>query len=107
MKNTRFLMKTITGQKNGEMQLPSQPSQLCVDPGLSHNVDADYRQLQLARQGFEEDICSAGQKPVCWSRIRECQQKPEEHPSDFLLDYLNKLQYLEEELNQKQKLINF
>ena len=33
-----------------------------VDPGWNHNVDADYRQLQLAREGLEEAIRLAGQK---------------------------------------------
>ena len=54
-----------------------------MDPGWNHNVDADYRQLQLAREGLEEAIRLAGQKTANWSKVRECQQQAEEHPSAF------------------------
>lgn len=56
-----------------------------MDPRWNHSVDADYRQLQLARQGLEGAVHLAGQKEKAnWSKIREWQQKPEEHISAFL-----------------------
>uniref|UniRef100_A0A8B9QMI9 CCHC-type domain-containing protein n=1 Tax=Apteryx owenii TaxID=8824 RepID=A0A8B9QMI9_APTOW len=55
-----------------------------VDTGWNYNVEADYWQLQLARQGLEEAVRLAGQKSVNWSKIRECHQQPEERPSAFL-----------------------
>lgn len=60
------------------------PALPTVDPRWNPNVDADYRQLQLARQGFEGAIRLAGQKPANWSKIRDCQQKPEESFLAFL-----------------------
>jgi len=62
----------------------AQTAWLTVDLRWNHNVDANYRPLQLARQGFEEAIHLAGQKTANCFTTGECQQKTEEQLSAFL-----------------------
>lgn len=55
-----------------------------ADPGWEYNGDADHQILQQARQGIEESIRVAGQETANWSKVRECLQQPDKHPSVFL-----------------------
>ncbi|XP_073183346.1 sesquipedalian-2 isoform X2 [Lepidochelys kempii] len=55
-----------------------------TDPGWDVNVEGGKATLSAAREGLLESIRRAGSKTANWSKIGECQQDLNEHPSAFL-----------------------